>query len=222
MKIEKSKTIALILAGALSALAFSACGSPSNAPVVPAVGGVVGGQYHPPYVAPYANGQYRPGIYGSGQPCLAITSAISFTGNGAEVTLNTITAGRIPNSHSHGQMSLGNGPAVNGQYGSTGSEGTLSFNVTPTAGNRDNDRSNLNGSLQLSPQTIQMIQSTMMPQYGAPNYAAPTSMCVTGISMMLMYSANNGDQSYGPYPENVSGEVYLYLNGAQHGYQLQF
>ena len=238
MKIDKLKPALIILAAALSTTMFTGCGSPNSAPVVPGVGGVAGGQYpngqyRPPYAQPYANGQYHPAN------CVAITSVIPFNGSG-EVTLNTITAGHIPNSRSHGQISLGTGPAVNGQYGSTSGEGTLSLNINSNDGNRDgygrdvhSSPSHLNGSLQLSPQTIQTIQSTQltlnqgyiqpgsMPQYGALNNSA---LCVTGISLMLTYSHGDGDQqqSAGPYPESLSGEVYLYLNGSQHGYQLQF
>ena len=147
--------------------------------------------------------------------CIAITQSIPFFGSNLQLDAGSgIRGGVIPSVGTYGSLAVGS-TATSGGTGFTaiaGSSGTFQLYVQSYTGSTSGTVA-ISGSLTIGSYYQQEIQSLLATSgYGASTYG--TSPCISGIAIQgHLYT--NGSYGYG-------GDVYLYLNGTQHGVVLTF
>jgi hypothetical protein len=151
--------------------------------------------------------------YSSGA-CAAITGSIPFYGSGLEIdTSDDIYGGAYPEATSVGSMLIGTS-AVSGttftstSTGSTYSVGTFSMNVGSSTLYSSSTVA-VSGTL-----TIGAYYQSVITEYLESLGYTTTAPCISGIAIQgHLYTA--GEYGFG-------GNVYLYLNGLEHGVVLTY
>jgi hypothetical protein len=157
------------------------------------------------------NGAAGPGGLGGGiggQPsneCIPINGPIGFVGNQVQFDSHNLRGGPIPFVGNIGQMGTSRN-AQPGPYQSSSGFGTISLQAQST----QYGMGNIAGVVQPSAQVINVLQT--LCQYGGQTFCPqPTSqVCVSNVAIDMGYNGR------------LFGNLYLYLNGTQHGYVLTF
>lgn len=184
-------------------------------------------------------GQINPGTpgypgYGNGG-CVPITGAVPFTANNIMFDYANIIGGPVPGMQAYGQITVGGAYGTQYQYGQymgnspygsiSMSIGQTNYNNNGQYGYNQNGYASGTGSVTLSmlaqQELIGLVQSGAIPlniqnnqqynPYGGYSIN-PAQICVSAIAIDVGHYYN---QVYGGY-------VWLYLNGTQHGYRMQF
>lgn len=146
------------------------------------------------------------------EPCRSLnTGVINFVGSNIQIDQNSIVAGLVPNDKKYGEIFIG-GQNSDSKYSSFGTSNVAIFLNTS-----ENDPS-FSGKILLSQAIIQDIQYKVEAgQITIPNYISVSSytpisnipeICVSSIALKVNRYNN---RLYG-------GQIYLYLNGSNHGY----
>jgi hypothetical protein len=149
--------------------------------------------------------------YGAG--CVPLAQSIPFYGTGLTVDGGgSIYGGNIPGNSTYaayGTMAVGSTTAVSGTTYVNQSAGVLQLSVA--SGTTAGTTTPVTGSLTISAAYQQAIQSYAASLGVSSGYS---SACISGIAIQGRLYATSG--------AIFSGQVYVYLNGTQHGYVLPF